>query len=209
MRATTWSLDEFAMSADFGAFTPPESATPERPAAEIEAEVQARLAAERSRAEAAAYSRGRADGERAVRAEADEQVSLTVQALSEAIELLQQNETRWVGHAEENIAALAVMVARHIVQRELTTDPSFVREIVERALAQYPVDQEITVRLNPTDLAACRAPIEANGPREIRWISDASIQRGGCLMEGRERILDGRIDTALERAYRNLGGIQA
>jgi flagellar biosynthesis/type III secretory pathway protein FliH len=136
-------------------------------------------------------------------------VSTTVQALSEALELLQQNETRWVGHAEENIAALAVMVARHIVQRELTTDPSFVQEIVERALAQYPVDQEITVRLNPTDLAACRAPIEANGPREIRWISDASIQRGGCLMEGRERILDGRIDTALERAYRNLGGIQA
>ena len=45
MRATAWSLDEFAMSADFGAFTPPESATPERPAAEIEAEVQARLAA--------------------------------------------------------------------------------------------------------------------------------------------------------------------
>jgi hypothetical protein len=44
---------------------------------------------------------------------------------------------------------------------------------------------------------------------EIRWISDVSILRGGCLMEGRERIIDGRVDTALERAYRGLGGVQA
>jgi hypothetical protein len=28
-------------------------------------------------------------------------------------------------------------------------------------------------------------------------------------MEGRERIIDGRVDTALERAYRSLGGVLA
>lgn len=208
MRATAWSLDEFAMADDFGAFTPPSSAaTPG--SADIEAEFQARLATERSRAEAAAYTRGRADGDRAARAEADEQLSSAVQALNEALELLQQNESRWVGNVEENIAALAVMVAQHIVQREVHTDPSFVRDVVQHAMAQYPVDQEITIRINPTDLNACRASIEANGPRDIRWISDVAIQRGGCLMEGRERIIDGRVDTALERAYRSLGGIQS
>ncbi len=197
------------MAEDFGAFAPPEPTAAAPSSAELEAEFQARLATERSRAEAAAYSRGRADGERAARAESDEQLSYAVQALTEALEMVQQSETRWIGNAEENIAALAIMVAQHVVQREVHTDPSFVRDVVQSAMAQYPVDQEITIRLNPADLSACRSSIEANGPREIRWISDASIQRGGCLTEGRERILDGRIDTALERAYRSLGGIQA
>lgn len=210
MRATAWSLDEFAMAEDFGAFTPPEPAAPAAPSSEeLEAEFQQRLAAERSRAEAAAYSRGRADGERAARAESDEQLSYAVQALNEALEAVQQSETRWIGHAEENIAALAIMVAQHIVQREVQTDPSFVRDIVLSAMAQYPVEQEITIRLNPADLNACKTAIEASSARDVRWISDASIQRGGCLTEGRERILDGRIDTALERAYRSLGGIHA
>ena len=33
--------------------------------------------------------------------------------------------------------------------------------------------------------------------------------RGGCLVEGRERIIDGRVDTSLERAYRSIGQVQA
>jgi len=129
--------------------------------------------------------------------------------LCDALDNVQLHESRWVGNAEENIAALAVMVARHIVQREVNADPSFVRDVVQSAMAQYPLDQEITIRINPEDLIACRASIEEAGRREIRWISDVSILRGGCLTEGRERIIDGRVDTALERAYRSLGGVQA
>ena len=208
MRAIAWSLDEFAVADGFGAFTPADTRGPQT-ADDIEADVQARLAVERSRAEAAAYSRGRADGERAARAGVDEEIASAMALLSDALHIVQLHESRWVSNAEENIAALAVMVARHIVQREVHADPSFVRDVVQSAMMQYPLDQEITIRINPDDLTACRLSIEAAGQREIRWISDASILRGGCLMEGRERIIDGRVDTALERAYRSLGGSQA
>jgi flagellar assembly protein FliH len=209
MRATAWSLDEFAVADGFGEFTPADTRSPAQSADDLEADFQARLAVERSRAEAAAYSRGRADGERAARAGVDEEIASAMALLSEALTTVQLHESRWVSNAEENIAALAVMVARHIVQREVSADPSFVRDVVQSAMAQYPLDQEITIRINPEDLTACRASIEDGGRREIRWISDVSILRGGCLMEGRERIIDGRVDTALERAYRSLGGVQA
>lgn len=209
MRATAWSLDEFAAADGFDEFTPAETQNPAQSADDQEADFQARLAVERSRAEAAAYSRGRADGERAARAGMDEEIASAMALLSEAINTVQLHESRWVSNAEENIAALAVMVARHIVQREVNADPSFVRDVVQMAMAQYPLDQEITIRINPEDLTACRASIDDSGRREIRWISDVSILRGGCLMEGRERIMDGRVDTALERAYRSLGGVQA
>lgn len=209
MRATAWSLDEFAMADGFDEFAPAETRAPAPTANDLEADFQARLSVERSRAEAAAYSRGRADGERAARAGVDEEIASAMGMLSDALGTVQLHESRWVSNAEENIAALAVMVARHIVQREVNADPSFVRDVVQSAMAQYPLDQEITIRINPDDLNACRASIEDAGRREIRWISDASILRGGCLMEGRERIIDGRVDTALERAYRSLGGVQA
>ena len=209
MRATTWSLDEFAIADGFGEFTPADTRMPVQHPDDLEADFQARLAVERSRLETAAYSRGRADGERAARAGVDEEIASAMALLSEALDTVQLHESRWVSNAEENIAALAVMVARHIVQREVNADPSFVRDVVQSAMAQYPLDQEITIRINPEDLNACRASIEASGRHQIRWISDVSILRGGCLMEGRERIIDGRVDTALERAYRSLGGVQA
>lgn len=209
MRATTWSLDEFAIADGFGEFTPAEARIPAPNADDQEADLQARLAVERSRSEAAAYSRGRADGERAARAGADEEFASAMAALSEALNSVRLHEARWVNNAEENIAAIAVMVARHVVQREVNADPSFVRDVVQSAMAQYPLDQEVTIRINPEDLNACRASIEESGRHQLRWISDVSILRGGCLMEGRERIIDGRVDTALERAYRSLGGVQA
>ena len=209
MRATAWSLDEFAVADGFGEYTPSETRGPAQTPDDREADVQARLAVERSRSEAAAYSRGRADGERAARAGVDEEIASAMALLAEALNTVQLHESRWVSNAEENIAALAVMVARHIVQREVNADPSFVRDMVQSAMTQYPLDQEITIRINPEDLTACRVSIDNAGRREIRWISDVSILRGGCLMEGRERIIDGRVDTALERAYRSLGGVQA
>jgi len=208
MRATAWSLDEFAPADGYDVFSP--SGMQSGSSSDGgDAAFEARLTIELSRAEAAAYSRGRAEGEAAARAEMDEDIGSAMALLSDALDSLQRHEARWLSNAEENIAALAVMVARHIVQREVSTDPSFVREVVESALAQYPLDQEITIRINPEDFQACRASIDDAGRREIRWISDAAILRGGCLMEGRERIIDGRVDTALERAYRSMGAVQA
>jgi flagellar biosynthesis/type III secretory pathway protein FliH len=50
---------------------------------------------------------------------------------------------------------------------------------------------------------------DLGGARALRWIGDSNVERGGCLTEGRERIIDGRVDTALERAYRTIAQIQA
>jgi flagellar biosynthesis/type III secretory pathway protein FliH len=121
------------------------------------------------------------------------------------------HEARWLGNLEENIAALAVSVARHVLQREIVADPTLVADLVAKSLAQYSVDQEITIRLHPDDLSLCRQVIETdvNGARTMRWIGDVSIARGGCLTEGRERIIDGRVDTALERVYRTMAQVHA
>ena len=214
VRAMPWSLDELAMpdvfediSVSVGA-----GAYSARTAAGREAERRAREEAAQEQAVADAYAQGRADGEEAAQLRLEPEITLAVSALRDAVQSIQLHEARWLSNVEENLAAVAVAVARHIVQREVVTDPTFIRDVVLNAVSQYPMDQAITVRLNPGDLAACREiltnDVLAIAPN-IQWMADSTLQRGGCLTEGRERIIDGRVDTALERVYRTLGGIQS
>ena len=42
---------------------------------------------------------------------------------------------------------------------------------------------------------------ETTGGREARWIADEDVVPGGCIVEGPDRIVDGRVDQALERIF--------
>jgi flagellar biosynthesis/type III secretory pathway protein FliH len=154
------------------------------------------------------YEEGRREGEIAEAARLRHALKLT----EEALDQLREGEIRGAGAIEENICALAVAVARQLVGRELGGDAEGVLDLVRRALAEFPVDQPIRIRVNPQDLSVIESHGEEPGTamaattrgREARWVADARLAPGGCVVEGRERIVDGRVDTALERIYRRL-----
>src|SRR5690606_10033122 len=109
---------------------------------------------------------------------------------------------------EENVCAVTVAAARAILERELAVDGAVVLATVRAALAQFPLQAPLRVRVHPTDLER----ILGSGPEgqelaarvHLTWVPDATIVPGGCMVEGRERIVDGRVDVALERIYRRL-----
>ena len=168
------------------------------------------LAQERERAVAEAFARGFEAGRR----EGEEQESARLrhahQALQAALNEVDQSAERWTGAGEENLCALAVGIARHLLGRELEGDADGIADLVRRALTEFPLDQPVRIRLHPTDLAALATiggagqPIPVASGREARWLADPGIEPGGCVVEGRERIVDGRVDLALERVYRRL-----
>jgi flagellar assembly protein FliH len=209
LHATKWSLDEFEATDIFAPIYDTGAHVPE-----VEPEDERQLVSphELARIEAAAYARGRADGDKLARSEALPNLLSAANALEDALEIVQLHQARWMTNVEENIAVVAVVAARHIIAREVEADASIVSGLVQRALAQFPLEQATTVRLNPDDAKTCEENVPgANEKRtgEIRWTADPVIQRGGALVEGRERIIDGRVDTALERVYRKLGNLQA
>ena len=112
---------------------------------------------------------------------------------------------------------IAIGVAQQVITREVATPGDIVVELVSRALQEFGLDQALTIRVNPGDLEALLSAERAAGDdiatltkgREVRWMSDARIEKGGCVVEGRERIVDGRVDTGLERLYRRLTHINA
>ena len=172
-------------------------------------------AEERERLVAEAYERGFADGRDQGREIESARLADAVRAAEGVLDELRAGEARWMEAIEENLCALAVGVARQILGRE-PHDVEATAELVRRALTEFPIDQPLAIRVNPTDLAQLSVargpdgePISITSGREARWVADPNIQPGGCLIEGRDRIVDGRVDTALERLYRRLSGNHA
>src|SRR5690606_3496066 len=125
-----------------------------------------------------------------------------VRAAESALEEVRENEERWGNSIEENICALAVAIARQIVDHELASEPKLVQGLVRRALEEFPVGDPVRIRMHPRDQAVIesrggvgRLPSSLGG-REVQWLADANVIPGGCLVEGRDRIIDGRVDTA-------------
>jgi len=202
-----WSLTELKVPA---VSTPGKDSAPAAPMI-----TAALVAEERARAIDEGYARGLADGERKGKAAAQAQVSDAIAVLNDAVEQLHELATLAPPILEENIAALAVVVARQIVAREVGLDAALVADLVRRALTEFPIDQAVRIRVNPLDLSLLTlngiakesAPI--TGTRDASWLADPRLARGGCLVEGRDRIIDGRVDTALERAYQRMAQVDA
>ncbi len=187
--------------------------TSDRGAAVEAAQAAKELAASQARqAELdAAYLRGVAEGRE--QGELAERARLrgAMMAAERALDDIRVGEARWLANIEENIAAIAVAVAQQIVTREVAVTSDSVIALVTRSVQEFGLDQALSIRVNPGDLEALYSA-ERDGDvttvitrgREVRWVSDARIEQGGCVVEGRERIVDGRVDTGLERLYRRL-----
>lgn len=174
-----------------------------------EAERLAEEAAERDRLVQEAYERGMEDGRRIGEEAEAARLRSAVAAAERALAEVREGEERWSGSIEENVCALSVAIARHIMDRELKTDHSVIVELVRRAVKDFPIDQPLRIRINPLDLVAINSlgadePRLVAGERELHWVGDGLIAPGGCVVEGRDRIVDGRVDTAIERLYRRL-----
>jgi flagellar assembly protein FliH len=154
----------------------------------------------------AAFEEGRSAGRAEAHAAADRRVADAVNALVQATATIRHHEELYAGALEENLVALATAIARHVIQREVQVDPSRIRALVQTAVAEFPHETALKVRLHPQDHALLN---DDASYRDVTWVADARIVRGGCVVEGRERIIDGRVDLALEQVFRQLTATDA
>ncbi len=201
--AIPWALHELnaAASDTFLAAEEELAATAEEIAAHAQAEYDRAL----TQSFDAGYRAGRADADAA----AEERLGTAIAALTTAAAVVTENETRYLGALEDNLALMAVCVARQIIAREVRTSPDITTDLIRGAVAEFPVGEALRIRVNPLDLSALAVAKEGTAVkiapgREIAWVPDSRVIAGGCVIEGRERIIDGRVDTAIERAYRRL-----
>jgi flagellar biosynthesis/type III secretory pathway protein FliH len=71
-----------------------------------------------------------------------------------ALAEIRETESQWVdARPRRTSPPLAVAVARQILDREVRGSTAAFGELVRRALAEFPLDERVRIRLHPSDLA--------------------------------------------------------
>jgi flagellar assembly protein FliH len=97
---------------------------------------------------------------------------------------------------EQEMAQLALLVARRVVAHELATRPELIVQAVRQAAAALPAaTRELRVRLHPDDLALLRE-LDAAEPH-WQLVAEPALERGDCLLESERSRLDARLETRL------------
>lgn len=157
----------------------------------------------------ASFEAGYAAGVRDGATQAGQQLRPAAQMLQGVARELEARRTDLFNDRQRDLEALALAVARRMVQREVQTDPTVLRDWIAHAIALLPHDLTVDVRLHPEELSAI-APLRdtlvpADSDVKLHWIADASVGRAGFVVESPQRLVDGRLDVALRALYERLG----
>ena len=155
-----------------------------------------------------AYEQGFTEGVQEGYARREVEVRSALEALLNSVSELQrerEEQSRLISHY---VHALSVAVAQKIVQREVTADPTIVKDLVGRSLELIPVNEPIEVHMCPADLAALRPQLDVlsagdNMPA-IQWVADSSLERASFIIESPQRVVSGKVDLALRTLYERL-----
>lgn len=110
---------------------------------------------------------------------------------------------------EQQLAQLAMLVARQLVRRELATDPEQVIAVVREALAALPVAaRNVRLVLHPEDVALIRKALSmTEGQQQMQLVEDPVLTRGGCRVLSDTSQIDASVEARLNAVIAHvLGG---
>jgi flagellar assembly protein FliH len=193
MAATFFSREQLK---DFRRWELPEVGEPKPAAAATEAQAVLPTVADleglEREAREAGHAAGLAEGRAAAEAELRERLARLDGILHAAARPLDALDDA----TEQELARLALVIARRVVAHELKTSPTLiVRTVREAALALPAATRALRVYLHPDDLALLRE-LEAAEPH-WQLLPDPDLQRGDCLLESESSRLDARVETRL------------
>ncbi|WNL47260.1 flagellar assembly protein FliH [Dyella sp. BiH032] len=140
----------------------------------------------------AGYAAGLAEGRAAAREALREQVDLLEGILRAAARPLDALDDA----TEQELARLALVIARQVIGHELRTSPELVVSTVRQAVLALPsAARTVRVYLHPEDLALLRELDAAESDWQL--IADLALQRGDCRVESETSRLDARVETRL------------
>ena len=144
-----------------------------------------------------AFQQGFAEGEKAGSDTATARFQDSVAAFGQTARELAALKPALRIEAETELVTLALTIARRIIRRELTVDPTTVRALVRSCCDEFQRAEIHRLRVNPNDIEAVSAYFEDNPAPTIQLQADPSISPGGAVFESAQGELDGRIETQL------------
>lgn len=100
------------------------------------------------------------------------------------------------------IARLAVEIARKVLMQEVKDNDYEIEGIIQEALKNAPVQQDVVVHLHPEDLLTCQA-LQQDGPEgpfaQLHLVGDPAVGKAECLLETPKGVVKSFIDDHLDK----------
>lgn len=165
--------------------------------------LRARAAAEAEELRAAAARAGRDEGFAAGRREGEAAAADALRAARAERTRARAERRAALRALEPELAALAVAIARAVLERELEMAPEEVVALARRLMQR--TEGPARLRVHP-DLAPVLEAEAATLPRPAQVVPDAAVDRGGLVLEGGEGVLEATVAGRLRRAAAPLEG---
>ena len=145
-------------------------------------------------------------------AEAEKLAAQYAERTAAAVQVLRATAERLAAEARTDALEIGFLVARRILDMELSASPEPLVNLVKSAVKRLGESRKITIHLSPADARAMSAVIEERGAQavasasivKVDIVADGSLGRGDCLVEGDLVTVDGRIGARMEELRRAL-----
>lgn len=124
-----------------------------------------------------------------------------LQAVAVAQQQAQQAGAEWLATLHEELIALGIAIAEKLLGAALELAPQRVTQIAAEVLRAPSCGPPLLVRVHPEDLEALRGALPtlqaAAQTEALALVADATVARGGLLVEGAHALRDGQLATQL------------
>jgi flagellar assembly protein FliH len=152
---------------------------------------------------AAAHQKGFSEGEAHAKAGPAAEMQSAINRMAQSVRDLAQLRPRLRRDAEADVVRLSLAIARRVLHREVSVDPSAIQAIAQVALQQLGRQEISRVYVHPHQAPAIRAAIEAAGIR-AEVIPEITRESGALVFETNQGLLDASVNAQLEEIERGL-----
>src|SRR5262245_6465412 len=149
-----------------------------------------------------AFAKGYAQGERAGNEAAATRGDAMLRRLAQTLEELAALRADMIRRTERQMVQLVLAIAERVVHREVTLDRGLIVGMAPAALDRLGEQASATIRLHPDDFNAVATLLPTDNS-QIRFVADALVNRGGCLVQSDF----GFMDVSPESQFRELARV--
>jgi flagellar assembly protein FliH len=147
------------------------------------------------------YREGLQDGQTRARKELEPIVQRLTAAIAETV----QYKERLRRDAEQDLLRLALGIARHVLHRELSTDPDSLHALIRAAIDRLKSSELHRVRIHPAHQPQLLVDLNQAGlMSSVEVIPDAGMELGGIVFETNRGNLDASVSSQMEEIRRLL-----
>lgn len=155
----------------------------------------------------AGFAEGLEKGLTEGRGQGEAQVNDEIQRLQSMLATIEESMRELGKSTSEELLALSLEVARHILRQSLKVRPELLLPIVQGAMESIPQhSQHPQLYLHPEDAVLVKTHLQAEiAHGNWKVVEDQRIQRGGCRIETSAAQMDATLETRWQRLVAALG----